>query len=507
MTDRFRKLARLVLEREPGPAGQALPTARQAWAPLLLAAALLAIFAAVYIPMLPTGGISQYDEFTTLDRTMGFARQDDWLTVYYKNEPSFRKPPLQYWMSAGLMQAGVDQTLAVRLPSMVFALATLVATGLLAALVMPWNLWAVPAAMLLLASSTQFWAYAASAMLDSGAALFAVLALAAALVALRRPGWWYACALAVGLGAWQKAPVPLVLVGLFLFLLAKVGSGFRYADIKTNVHFRYALRLALVLTFAWPAFQTVLYGYEVIEDLYGGQMIERFAPVAPLKQPRGWEQFEQLVIVGEPVLRWAGIAALLWLPWRLKRPELRVLPALFAIYVVAMLLAGGSVYSRYTLIFLPLLPVALAAVSLSFFRRPWAPLLLVLVVSAVSGSPFKSPETLGVYQSDKLQTQLQVLAEVGQSLRPEERLITCNWNRDSRFLPGAVSILASGGRVFVGLNTPTQFDRYHEMGRLDGPVRGVCTAEELDEILPRLEGVKRERMLADYVVWTAEAVN
>ena len=148
--------------------------------PILVTALLIAAVLFIYLPLLPVGGFRFFDEFHTLDRTTAFARHGDWFTVYSLQEPSFKKPPLQYWMSAGLLETGAGELTALRLPSFLFTLGSLVATALLAAAVMPATLWAMPASVLLLACSTMFWAYGLSAMLASGATFFATLALAAA---------------------------------------------------------------------------------------------------------------------------------------------------------------------------------------------------------------------------------------------------------------------------------------------------------------------------------------
>ena len=82
------------------------------------AAVLLALFAAWYAPTLGTGFITHTDEFATLDRSSSMLTTGDWATVHSRNLPSFKKPPLQYWMGAALMNAGMDLPAALRLPSL-----------------------------------------------------------------------------------------------------------------------------------------------------------------------------------------------------------------------------------------------------------------------------------------------------------------------------------------------------------------------------------------------------
>ncbi|SDI37047.1 ArnT family glycosyltransferase [Aliiruegeria lutimaris] len=220
--------------------------------PWALTALLIGLFWAAQLQLLPAGGYHYYDEYHTLDRTMAFAAHDDWFTVYSYQEPSFRKPPLQYWIGAVLLEAGVDELTALRLPSVMFSLGSFFAVAMLAAAMMPQSLWAPPGAVLLLASSSMYWDHALSAMLDIGAALFATLPLAAAILALKRPAWWYFAGITIALGALQKAPIGLVLVGFFLLFLSLTqrwhGRDFR--TIRSEQAFRIGFWIALAGTFS-----------------------------------------------------------------------------------------------------------------------------------------------------------------------------------------------------------------------------------------------------------------
>ena len=73
----------------------------------LPSAALIGAFALWYAALLPVGGISHFDEVCTLDRSTAFARFGDWLNVYSDNAVSFRKPPLQDWLTAILLEGNV----------------------------------------------------------------------------------------------------------------------------------------------------------------------------------------------------------------------------------------------------------------------------------------------------------------------------------------------------------------------------------------------------------------
>jgi 4-amino-4-deoxy-L-arabinose transferase-like glycosyltransferase len=249
-------------------------------AAVLIAALIATSIWLYYAAQIGIGDLSRPDEFSTLDRSAGFSLHHDWLTVYSKGEPSFRKPPLQYWMSALLLKTGIDPLIALRLPSIFFALATLAATGLLAYALAPNFPWAIPGAILVLCGSTARWQNANSALLDSGATFFVTASLATIILALTRPRWWLSAGLLIGLGSIQKAPVPLLLLGLLLLMLhiSRGWTGFDSQSLQRNPHFKRGLVLALVLSFAWPCLQLVLHGVDVLGTNYS-ETIKRFIPV------------------------------------------------------------------------------------------------------------------------------------------------------------------------------------------------------------------------------------
>ena len=333
----------------------------------LAAAALLGLFALWYAPLLGTGFITHTDEFATLDRSSSMLTTGDWATVHSRNLPSFKKPPLQYWMSAALMEAGVGLPTALRLPSLIFALAGLWAAGFLARTLLPASPWVAPAAILLCAGSLAYWTTGTSALLDSGSVFFATLALAATLRALAHPGWWYVVAAAVVLGAIQKAPIGLFLVLGYLVALALTRSAHSIdvRAIRRSPSFRRAVWIVVIGTLAWPILQIMRHStVTVVEDLLG-QTVGRFVPAGFDDDLTDFTGLSGMILGDEPLLRLLGIAALVWLPWRLRRMDLLPLPALFGLYVLLMYLAVGNVSGRYTVVFLPLLAASLAAVILS----------------------------------------------------------------------------------------------------------------------------------------------
>ncbi|MFV0361429.1 ArnT family glycosyltransferase [Tropicimonas sp.] len=473
---------------------------RQSWLPVAIAAILIVTFWGAHIRLISEGALVEFDEYYTLARSTSFARVGDWWTIYTDNKPNFKKPPLQYWMSGGLLEAGLGLETALRLPSMVFALGCLVATALLAAVIAPNLPWAIPASVVLLASSAQFWTLAESAMLDTGATLFATLALAFAIAALRRPAWWYATAAAIALGALQKAPVGLALVALLVAFLhwTRHLHGFSWQQLRAEPHFRRACWIALAGIFAWPLFQTALHGNEALKRLYVNQMLERFVPLGPAEQERGLAALYDVVIVGEPALRLLAIAALCWMPWRLGRMNLVALPLLFGACVLAMGLASGGVFSRYSLVFLPLL-VAASAVVVASFGRIWLLALVVGSVSWTAGGPVKPAGQLGLYPDSELAEVNAALTALKDTALPGETLVFCRWDGTGRPYPGAMAYF-SDNAPYVKLDEPTNAEK--DKIPPGTPLRGACKLDDLARIRGWLTEVEISRTIGGHVVWT-----
>lgn len=497
---------RLLFNRKDQPAvGSSAPSsnnlqASYSW-PIAATLALIAVFAWYYLLLIPHGGISIYDEFYSLERSASFARQGDWWTVYSLNEPTFKKPPLQYWMVAWLFELDADLEVALRLPSMLFAILTLAATALLAAAIAPGLPWAMPASVLLLASSQHFWHQATTAMLNTGTVFFATLAIASVILAAKRPHWYYVAAAAIVVGSLQKAPSALVLVAMYFMVLWSTARWHGQSFHKTfrSNEFRRSLWISLLGVLAWPLLQAVLHGFGEVLDTYDDEMLERFAPTIDSGEVQGADELRTLIFWREPVLRLIGIGALALLPWILRRVDLVALPIMFAIFVVAMALASGRVYSHYTLVFLPVLIVSIAVI-LASLRRIWLLAIVAIAISVQSGGPIKPMSSLPIVRKEELHSRILALSEAANvASRPNERVVICMGNRKTRFPPGAVSYYFSNGELLVRHDSLLR--RKH---RFEGPFRGFCTQEDIDQMAHEFQGLVVHGTYGDYLLWTAE---
>lgn len=459
--------------------------ARQAL-PLVIAGLFVAAFAFHMWGLLPAGNLLVHDEYLTLDRSNGFLAQNDWWSTYTYGVASFEKPPLQYWFSAHLLASGLDIEFATRAFSYVSAVLALVATGALARVLAPQFRFAVPSAVILLSASPLFLETATTALLDTGSILLFTTAITFFILALRNPLWWYATAIAIGLGSMQKAPIALAFAVLMIVLLALVGKryGIHAKEMLTNKHFSRAAGLAVVLSFWWFALQMYRHGLDPLHT-FSAQNLERFVPgdlkvnmwAAPLRDA--------------PLIWVPGLIAALALPAVFRKAETLIPAAIVLCFIIFMTLAGGKTYSRYSLIIYPFIAVALAIVMAKLSRDTIiAPAVAILL--AVTGGQF----FLQAKANDTPLPYLEVLSLFRSELAPGDKIILCTWQKP-RIPTGAMSFYGSDGRPVLRLASAAEM-----AGLTDGPYRGICTRGEYLELKAADDRVTVRHEIGDQVYWT-----
>jgi hypothetical protein len=116
----------------------------------------------------------------------------------------------------------------------------------------------------------------------------------------------------------------------------------------------------------------------------------------------------------------------------------------------------------------------------------------------------KSVGELRLAQSPSTKANIEVLTSLGSELEPHETLVICNWTRNKRISPGAISYYAAvNGLPFVSSRSVDRLKREIDHGSLQGALRGACRAEQLDEIAEALPGLIAESRHGEFVFWTA----
>lgn len=476
------------------------------WVPYLVTGAVIAILWCWYMVGLGQDGLSKIDEFFTYDRSLGFARNTDWLTVYSQNEPSLKKPPLQYWMTAAMIEMGLSHMLALHLPSMLFTLGTLVATALLARVMIPDHPWLMLPAVLLVSSSKNFWSHATSAMLDSGAMFFSTLGVVAMLAAFERPKLWPWFGVTVVLAGMQKSPTPLAFLALALLtlFLTQRWQDRPISEIWKNRAFLWTMAACLLLAFLWPLFQYLRFGFGAeFQGSVRTEMLDRFAPSV---SDRSLKKLSEIILGNAPGLRLAGLIGLCALPFALGRPRLLATSGIAVFFFLAMWMASGSIYDRYTLLILPMLMVGAAAGIMLISKRLWVRVLLLAVLCFSEEGPLKrtaaysDPSTTEQFGID-----LQDLLEpMHSAVQPGETLVVCGFDNRKRLPLGAASVYASPNQPFVYMRRPDLRGYLDRFGYTSGALRGVCRAKELALFADNLTGVEHKRVVGTkFVYWTA----
>jgi len=329
---------------------------------------------------LGTGENLTYDSFSTLERSHGFQKHHDWLSVYSRNRPSAKKPPLQYWLTALGSELGFSDLLSLRLPSYLFLLGTLLSSGLVSYLLSNRNPWTVPATILLMVCSLKLVQLGRSGLLDAGMAFFIMLSLLTFFYAKENSKSWILCGLFCGLGAMQKAPITIIYIAIMLYVLRKKDEDYQWSSLRQNKDFNRGLYLSIFLFFLWPVLQIFGYGVDYIRVAIGKEMIGRFAPVGGERIAEGsflnWLDWlwNDLHLVGMIAI---VCVVLVFFCRRLRENHrLFAISIIVVVVAVAFSFATGKLYSRYLAVLSPLL-VCITVVVVSHFIS-WRPGILIL---------------------------------------------------------------------------------------------------------------------------------
>lgn len=210
-------------------------------------------------------------------RYAGIARSitesGDWLVLRENGRPYTQKPPLYFWILAGVARlgSGVNEFTS-RIPSSLFALATI-------ALTFAWGRQQFGARVglfsgLILATAQRFWIEARWVHIDM---LLSLLILSAMVSVWRgfetdRTGWWLVGYLAIGLGCLAKGPVALALP--VTGILGYLGAGGELSKIR-KTHWTWGIPLTIAPAATWLVTASRRSGFDPLTTLRT-QIVERF---------------------------------------------------------------------------------------------------------------------------------------------------------------------------------------------------------------------------------------
>lgn len=165
--------------------------------------------AALYLFKLGTGALLDWDEATYAQISREMAASGNWLSPTWAHQPFFKKPPLLFWLQAGLFHCfGISEFWA-RFPSALAGIAVVLLTYFIARRVSSPNAGLVAAFVLM--TMSHFDRAAREGMTDA-LLCFCILLAIYAWLRLRHenPAWFYALCAAIGAGGMIKGPAVLV---------------------------------------------------------------------------------------------------------------------------------------------------------------------------------------------------------------------------------------------------------------------------------------------------------
>lgn len=223
------------------------------------------------------GSIRFWDEGLSALRALNMYEKGFSFTVQTHTTPDFNKPPLYYWLAAAFYHLLGPGLLAVRLPSVLFALGSFIMVWVLAKKITG-SYWAAVFACFSLLLNSHWMNFARVGMLESSVAFFLLAAIALGGYSRYR----HSMAGALGTGillaatAWFKHPF----FGAFLVLFY---VHWRFVEKTPNAGKRLlvATLAFILLGFLWHVVQTITWGTAFTDYFFGHNVVTRLTTQIP----------------------------------------------------------------------------------------------------------------------------------------------------------------------------------------------------------------------------------
>jgi 4-amino-4-deoxy-L-arabinose transferase-like glycosyltransferase len=203
-----------------------------------------------------TGLLTNTDELATAERSREMLLLGR-TVVHYNLQPSFTKPPLQYWLTSLTLPRFQNREFAVRMWPAIYGALTAIALAGLTFAVDPKRPWLTPLSVALFVSYPLFLAETVSGLLDAGLTFFTISAILFAQLARRKPIWWFAVGAICALGTLQK--IPLLFLVWLIIVLVRASSPFDRASLRSGWLVT-SFILALAASAVWPLLQSWKHG-------------------------------------------------------------------------------------------------------------------------------------------------------------------------------------------------------------------------------------------------------
>jgi len=352
----------------------------------------LAALALVLLPQLSVPPLERAEVYF-MDAARTMAEGGDWLVPRYEGRPFFDKPILSYWLMAACMKALGPTPAAARLVAVVSALALVLATAWLGALLFDRRTGLLGAVAL--ATTLGFLSFARMAMSDMLLAVWTTLAAALLVRAWQPapPSWLLpAAGAALGLGLASKGPIALLIPALALVPL--LAQERRVPPWRPGALALAALAFA-VLGLGWFVLLFLRLGWEPLQHFFLRENLERFAGEAYDVGRPPWFYLPAYLAQGLPWSAFLPVALLRLLsapaPERRSSWLLGLWPALV---LVPISLSRGKI-DYYLLPIYPAVSLLVgryfAALRWGRLDRAWARLVLAVAAGAAVWTAVRPP--------------------------------------------------------------------------------------------------------------------
>jgi 4-amino-4-deoxy-L-arabinose transferase-like glycosyltransferase len=356
--------------------------ARRGW-PVAVAGLILAVVLTWLSLELPKGTLVATDELLTAERTREMVLTGPWL-VHFNFQPSFEKPPLQYWLTTLTLPRFENSSLAVRFWPLIYAALTAIALGWLVRAIEPDRPGLVPLTVAVLFSCPLFATQATRGLLDIGLAFFTTTTILFSELARKRPGWWLAVAVSCWLGSLQKNPLPFLL--WLLILAVRATSRAERSQFK-NRWLGLSLVLAAVSMSAWPLLQLIEY-HMPWWSVFHEEVIVWLGPAGLGTRP--YFEIPIRMIINGGLCGLLGLLApfaILFSRNKTTSPAIRELAGV-SLIAIALAIVSNFRHIRYVI---PIVPVLCLLIAIVFYwllectRRVRVLTIAVLIVLLVAG--------------------------------------------------------------------------------------------------------------------------
>ncbi|MDD4152765.1 MAG: glycosyltransferase family 39 protein [bacterium] len=255
---------------------------RTIWAPSVLLLSAFSIVTIILLLNLGATTLFDMDEPTYAQIAREIVKTGDWVTLRFNGLPWFDKPPLFFWLVGASFKLFGFNEFAVRLPSVLAALGTLIITYLLGCAYFGNQRQGIKT-MLITAGCLQFYVIARLAVVDMLLTFFITLALYS--FVLWRQGKQNAILLsyaAMALATMTKGPVgaiiPAAIIVIYLCLQRRPGDILQMKILP-------GLLVYFLLAAPWYLAEYNLYGKVFIDEFFGYRTFTRY--LQPLEQQSG----------------------------------------------------------------------------------------------------------------------------------------------------------------------------------------------------------------------------